>query len=289
MGLSLNSDICDIIASNFYTIEYELEDWVVKSDKFSYYKLSRNPNAIDFLRKHPEYINYQELSINRNPKAIELLENQFCQANDRSISTTVELIEKYSHRINWSRLSSTSNRSNIRLINHEIGRQYTDKIDWGSLIPLSVDYDILSLDEKPESIAILRENFKKINWYNLCHNKSPEAIQLLKENPEKIIWNVLSTNPSALEILREHQDKINWDLLSSNTNPEILKLFNPRTLMNLSRNYFSSNIGAYEFLKTYPEYITDEIGKMPYIFKPVKKYNDDIKSVINIVLNSSSV
>ena len=91
-----------------------------------------------------------------------------------------------------------------------------------------------------------------------------------------------------LEILREHQDKINWDLLSSNTNPEILKLFNPKTLMNLSRNYFSLNIGAYEFLKTYPEYITDEIGNMPYIFKPVKKYNNDIKSVINIILNSSS-
>ncbi len=94
-----------------------------------------------------------------------------------------------------------------------------------------------------------------------------------------------------LEILREHQDKINLDLLSSNTNPEILKLFNPRTSMNLSRNYFSLNIGAYEFLKTYPEYITDEIGNMPYIFKPVKKYNNDINIIyhfINIILNSSS-
>ena len=49
MNLSLNADICDIIASNFYTIEYELEDWVVKSGKLSYKKLSKNPNAIDFL------------------------------------------------------------------------------------------------------------------------------------------------------------------------------------------------------------------------------------------------
>jgi hypothetical protein len=56
MGLSLNSDICEIVASNFYEIEYELEDWVVQSKNFSYYKLSKNPNAIDFLRKHPEYI-----------------------------------------------------------------------------------------------------------------------------------------------------------------------------------------------------------------------------------------
>jgi hypothetical protein len=286
MSLSLNSDICEIVASNFYEIEYELEDWVVQSKNFSYYKLSKNPNAIDFLRKHPEYINYDELSRNKNPKATELLEHHY---DDKSNSKAVELIRNYSHMIDWDKLASSSSRSNSRLLNYEIGRQYTDKIDWGPLIPLAVDYDILSLDEKPESIAILRENLDKCNWYNLCHNKLPEAIELLKENPEKIVWTVLSVNPSALEILREHQDKIDWDLLSSNTNPEILKLFTPERLMNLSRNYFSSNIGACQFLKAHPEFITDEIGRMPYIFKAVKKYNDDIKSVINIVLTSSSV
>ena len=209
--------------------------------------------------------------------------------DDKSNSAAIQLIRNYSHRIDWDKLSLSSSRSNSRLLNYEIGRQYTDKIDWGSLIPFAVDYDILSLDEKPESIAILRENLDKCNWYNLCHNKLPEAIELLKENPEKIVWTVLSVNPSALEILREHQDKIDWDLLSSNTNPEILKLFTPERLMNLSRNYFSSNIGACQFLKAHPEFITDEIGRMPYIFKEVKKYNDDIKSVINIVLTSSSV
>jgi hypothetical protein len=286
MSLSLNADICEIVASNFYEIEYVLEDWVVQSKNFSYYKLSKNPNAIDFLRKHPEYINYGELLRNKNPKAIELLEHQ---NDDHSNSAAIQLIRNYSHRIDWSKLSSSSNRSNIRLLNYEIGREYTDKIDWGPLIPLSVDYDILSLDEKPESIAILRENIDKCNWHNLSGNKSKEAIELLKENPEKIIWAVLSVNPNAIEILREHQDKIDWEQLTSNTNPEILKLFTSERLMNLSRNYFSSNIGAYEFLKTHPEFITDEIGKMPYIFKAVKKYNDDIKSVINIVLSSSPV
>jgi hypothetical protein len=286
MSLSLNSDICEIVASNFYEIEYELEDWVVQSKNFSYYKLSKNPNAIDFLRKHPEYINYEELSRNKNPKAAELLEHHY---DNHSNSAAIELLRNYSHKIDWDKLSLSSSRSNSRLLNYEIGRQYTNKIDWGPLIPLAVDYDILSLDEKPESIAILRENLDKCNWANLCHNKLLEALELLKENPEKIVWTVLSVNPSALEILREHQDKIDWDLLSSNTNPEILKLFTPERLMNLSRNYFSSNIGAYEFLKTHPEFITDEIGRMSYIFKAVKKYNDDIKSVINIVLTSSSV
>ena len=51
MDLSLNKDICDIIATNFYNLEYELEDWVITSGKLSFDKLSRNPNAIDFLKK----------------------------------------------------------------------------------------------------------------------------------------------------------------------------------------------------------------------------------------------
>ena len=53
MELSLNKDICDIIATNFYNIEYELEDLFINSGKISFDKLSRNPNAIDFLKNIP--------------------------------------------------------------------------------------------------------------------------------------------------------------------------------------------------------------------------------------------
>ena len=273
MELSLSSDICEIIASNFYEIEYELEDWVIQNKNFSYYKLSKNPNAIDFLRKNPKYIDEDELLDNKNPKAKELFELKayfegFYNKNDLD-------------------------KSDINLISIFTRFNY-DRIDWGSLFPKKntenlIDYDLLSLVEKPESIAILRENLDKCNWYNLSSNKSKEAIELLKENPEKIVWAVLSVNPNAIKILRENQDKIDWEQLSCNTNPEILKLFTSERLMNLSRNYFSSNIGACEFLKTHPEYITSEIGQMPYIFKAVKKFDktEQIRDVLSIVLSSS--
>ena len=55
MECSLNVDICDVIASNFYTKEYVLEEWVIASGNFSYNNLSSNPLAIDFLKKNPQF------------------------------------------------------------------------------------------------------------------------------------------------------------------------------------------------------------------------------------------
>ena len=328
MELSLNKDICDIIATNFYNIEYELEDWVINSGKISFNKLSRNPNAIDLLKKYPEHINYDELSRNINPDAIELLQKNLSKINWSNLSlnssiSAIELLKNNKNKIDWDKLSL--NKSIILFMDDNEDNEYDfDKLNWDNLsrnsgaIPLLreypryinwakmsgnskgiellcerlsrnkriVNYNELSLNETPEAIAILRQNFKKINWHNLAYNKCKEAIELMKEYPQNIYWDALCCNPNALEILEKNQDKICWNILSSNTNPKILKLFTSTTLKKLSRHYFSSNIGAYEFLKEHPEYITDEIGSMPYIFKPIKKFDntEEIKRVMNIIL-----
>jgi hypothetical protein len=329
-GLSLNSDICEVIANNFYRIEYELEDWVVNSGKLSYYKLSSNSNAIDFLKKHPEYINYDELCFNQNPEAEELMRSRLDKLNWYNLSynpskTAIHLLTENERNVNWKKLSLNRNILYfLELRNNRIEDLY--KLDWDKLsmntgaVPLleeysleinwknisrnsaaielqcdrlsrnkrKVDYKLLSFNETPQAIAILRENLKKVCWYNLSSNKSKEAIELLTENPEKIAWDVLSKNPSAYELLRDNQNKIYWEILTANPNPKILKLFTPETLKNLStRHYFSTNIGACAFLREHPEYITDEIGKMPYIFKAVKKIDkewiDRITPALNII------
>lgn len=89
----------------------------------------------------------------------------------------------------------------------------------------------------------------------------------------RLFGKKLSTNSYALEIL--------------NTNPEILKLFTEKNLKKLKNPKFSLNISAYNFLKSHPQYITEEIGKMPYIFKKIKVFNENVKSVFNLVLISS--
>ena len=321
MELSLNKDICDIIATNFYNIEYELEDWVITSGKLSFDKLSRNPNAIDFLKKYPEYINYDELSKNINPDAIELLHKNLKKINWSNLSLNPTAIELLRNNIDWNKLSLNKNIISFLSYNEDddidklnwdnlsknsgaipLLQEYPQYINWSNMSANSkgiellcerlsrnkrmVNYNELSLNETPEAIIILRQNFKKINWHNLAYNKCKEAIELMKEYPENIYWDALCCNPNALEILEKNQDKICWNILSSNTNPEILKLFTSTTLKKLTQHYFSSNIGAYEFLKKHPEHITEEIGQMSYIFKPIKKfeYKEEIKQVLNIIL-----
>ena len=333
MKLFLNKDICDIIATNFYNIEYELEDWVINSGKLSFDKLSRNPNAIDFLKKNPEYINYDELSKNINPDAIEILQKNPSKINWSNLSlnpAAIELLRNNKNKIDWNKLSLNKNiisflydndnddddndddDDDIEKLNWDnlsknsgaislLGK-YPRYINWSNMSANSkgikllcerlsrnkrmVNYNELSLNETPEAITILRQNFKKINWHNLAYNKCKEAIELMKEYPENIYWDALCCNPNALEILEKNQDKICWNILSSNTNPKILKLFTSTTLKKLTQHYFSSNIGAYEFLKEHPEYITEEIGQMPYIFKAIKKSDntEEIKRVLNIIL-----
>jgi hypothetical protein len=255
MDCSLNIDICDVIASNFYTNEYVLEDWVIASGNFSYHNLSSNPLAIDFLKKNPQFIDLNELSLNTNPEAINLY------TNINGDSDLDRILNANSNKINWNILLTYTTRNNDR-INDNL-----DRIDW---ITLSTS-------------IVIRDNY---NWYKL--SRYSNDIKLLQENLDKVDWEKLSANPYALEILKDNQDMIDWDILSSNTNPDILKLFTDDKLKKLKNPQFSSNIGACEFLKSHPQYITNDIGKMPYIFKKVKVFNksDEIKSVLKMILVS---
>jgi hypothetical protein len=259
MDCSLNVDICDVIASNFYTKEYILEEWVIASGNFSYNNLSSNPLAIDFLKKNPQFIDYNQLSLNTNPEAIILY------TNNKSDSKAISILKANSDKINWNLLSSCATRSDLMMPSI---KDNSDRIDWTSLF----------------TSTVIRANNN--NWYKL--SRYSNDIKLLQENLDEIIWEQLSANPYALEILKDNQHNIDWDILSSNTNPDILKLFTEDKLKKLKNPQFSSNIGACEFLKSHPQYITDEIGKMPYIFKKAKVLNKsaEIKSVLNMILAS---
>ena len=86
----------------------------------------------------------------------------------------------------------------------------------------------ISHTSSPEGIALLRENYYKINWGALAHNPLPEAIALLKENYRKIDinWEGLSQNPSPEAIIllekeftkKPNNPKFLWRMLSSNVN-----------------------------------------------------------------------
>jgi len=226
-----------------FNIKYKLKDWIPPK-KIVWEILSKNPNAIELLKKNPKKIDWGGLS--KNPNAIELL-------------------KKNPKKIDWGGLSENPNPEAIELLKANL-----DNIDWIAWKSLSInpnpnliellkktnlnELDWRILSSNPYAIELLKENQDKIDWHYLSAN--PNAIELLKANQNKIDWKWLSTNPSqyAIELLKENQDKINWKWLSKNPHPSAIKLLkaNPDEIDWL---YLSLNPEAIELLKANPDKI----------------------------------
>jgi ribosomal protein L24E len=166
--------------------------------------ISKNPGAIEILKRYPEQIDWNLLS--GNPSAIQMI---------------TEALKHDPKKINWTMLSGNSGAI-------EILKQYPDKINWDTL---SGNSGAICLIEEA-----LKHNPEKINWERLSRN--PNAIHILERNLEKIIWSMLSTNPNAISLLTQHFDKINWGLLSTNPNAISLLEQNPD---NISWGMLSMN------------------------------------------------
>lgn len=147
-------------------------------DKINWYRLSKNPYAIEILEENPEKICWTSLS--SNPAAIHLL-----KANP--------------NKIDFPYLSS--NPGAIEMIEDVLKMNNKEfLIDW------------FHLCENPGAIHILEEYLekdpRKIAWANLCLN--PEAIHILEANPDEICWDFLSENMNAIPLLEANPDKIEW-------------------------------------------------------------------------------
>ncbi len=236
--------------------KYELVNWI-PIEYLKKYEISKNPNAVDYLKENREIIRWNYLSA--NPNAIELLrkkaeeEDKIGFANIFSIPDykkldwgnlsanpgAVELLKKYDNNIKWDNLSKNTNPYAIKLLKDKADKE--DKIDKKELEELTenekIDWGSLSLN--PNAIEILKTYHKNINWQYL--SKNPAAIELIKDKideeksmttpkplylfKEKYIdWNILSYNPNAIEILKANPTKIQWRNLSANPNAiELIK------------------------------------------------------------------
>ena len=89
--------------------------------------LSANYNAIDFLSipENQKYINYSELSKNKNPEAINLIKKRLLEEKN----IPYKKLKKEKNRIDWENLSA--NPKAIELIKQKIieeGLQTTNKL-----------------------------------------------------------------------------------------------------------------------------------------------------------------
>jgi hypothetical protein len=94
--------------------KYELRSWIKRGDLLKK-TLSKNPNAIDFLKENSDIIEWNYLSA--NPNAIELLREQIDKENKMSEDMLNNLFSYY--KIDWNYLSANPNAIELLKANYK--------------------------------------------------------------------------------------------------------------------------------------------------------------------------
>lgn len=200
---------CSKLSSNINAIEFlernpKMIDWFYMSknenailtnqniDKICRSTVCCNKNAIEIIIKimneYPNELNFEFLSINTHPDAIQLLEQNLFYKRMPYLSC---------------------NTAAVHIL---------------KIYPALIDWVMLSSNTHPDAIQLIEQNLDKICWHTLSSN--PSAVHILLKYPEKIIWFTFSSNsnPSAVKLLIENLDKINWSTFSSNTHPDAIRI-----------------------------------------------------------------
>jgi len=265
-------------------------------NKINWYDLSINPYAVKILKnKYPDKIDWDFLSMNKNPEAIELLKQNPKKINWLWLSSNpcneaIELLKQNPNKINWGILSRNTNPEAIELL-----KQNPKRINWNNLSKNSSD----------EAIKILKQNPKKHCWTGLSQNENPEAIQLLKKNPyciSRVSYN-LAMNPTdeAIQLLIENIDKITdicWSGLVTNRNLKAIQLLKDN-LDKLKNKYkilsYSKNRYIIDILKENQHLIFwDVLSDNPNIFKldyeqMKKNFESLAKEIIEAACNPNRI
>ena len=203
---------------------------------------NENPRIIDLLRERIELeknrehymtlninekIDWEQLSSNPHPKAIELLAENLDEVDWTVLSENpgaIELLKANPHKISWRYLSLNKNAGELLKQRHyyENSLSVEEYYRLGKNNQLSWEY----LSANPCAIELLKANPARIHWNELTRN--PEAIEMLKNKPRGVaihdFYIGLSVNPFAIEILEKNKELINWKYLSMNPNArELLK------------------------------------------------------------------
>lgn len=261
--------IFDIENQNKEKPKYDLRSWIDRR-RLDNICLSVNPNAIDFLKLNPKYINYDYLSQNingsdfffenpekvhkvwasKNPGAIDFLKEHpekifyrgLCANHSpEAIEMLLDDIDENKHLIDWFDLSK--NPYAMPILEDP---EYFDNINW------------LMLSMNPSAVKLLEDNISKIPnfaWSFIAEN--PGATKLIYDNLDKIDIKFACRNPNLMDLIKSNPDKIDYYYLSMNPNPEAIDLLLENS-KKVDGPSVSSNHGAYRFLEKYPKRISWE-------------------------------
>ena len=219
--------------------------------------VSNNPNAIGFIEKHPDLVDWSRVA--DNPALADWL-------------TWSELAKEHSDEINWTLLSRHPGsmgwlKRNTYRIDWVLlsENNHIDAIEMLKANPERINWELLSCNTHPDAIEMLRENLDNINWRNLCANESYPAMELLKGNLDKIHWDILSCNPFAVGLLSENKEKIVWNRMYRNSGArelilEHLETFNENWKWLTIAHWCCSNPCLFDLVEELIEHEQEKVG-----------------------------
>lgn len=163
--------------------------------------LSRNPNAVDFLQAHPEYINWESLSANSS--AMEIIEANMDLVNKRTLCanpSAMHLIRKMPEK-EWSWRYLARNKNAMDLIEANL-----EKVNGRDLCL------------NPSAIHIIEQHPELIHSPSLSQNEN--AIHLLKPVGQIPYWMSVAANPNGLHLIYCRLGQTGREYLA--TNPSVL-------------------------------------------------------------------
>lgn len=220
-------------------------------DNLDWIELSKNKNAVPFLIKHRQYIDWWGACQNESMEMMDFLEDNF----------------KY---IKWLPLSA--NPSAIHILKKHLNM---------------ADKSMININ--PKGYEILKDNPELINYELLCSNNSYEAMDIIEKiinypydsRNRFISYELLSANPYATKILINNGDKIDWFMAIENEN--IGELFNafPDKVSSLLMKYVVRYPSVMPFLGDYLYDVSViKLAENPSIFRVDK---NDYKKRLEIV------
>jgi len=130
-------------------ISFKLLDWIDESLLYNF-NLSKNPNAVEYLKKNQHRINWAALSTNPN---------------------AIKLLKLYPYRIDWCALSQ--NPGAISML-----KKNRSKISWQNL-RLNPNPDAISILKKDKSSNIIPIQFLMDDWYSLSKPTQIKSIGII--------------------------------------------------------------------------------------------------------------
>jgi hypothetical protein len=253
-----------------------------KIDKYHWFILSRNKNAISFIKNNINELNnkcWSNICTLESLEAIRLIADNIHLLNDES----------------WELLCK--NKMAIPIIETHINHI----INNGYLLQLCMNINAIHIIEKhlnllcengwvniclnENAYLIIKNNINKLThidcWINMCWSNNFNIINdIIKNNLDKLndkCWLILCSNSNAINLIKEHPEKINKDScfeLSKNPNPDVCDIL---------QNYINLMDEEFDFWHDLTDnYYNNPSPKLLDFIENTSDYNCDSSSFNNI-------